>query len=367
MTQNRRQFIRRTSGVVGGAALLGGGWWYWGRTGQTDMQATGLGAGADRILASLTGAGAVGEWVIAEHPMYDLPLPELTHQLRRRLELPTDGPLDPEQFSNRLYGQIQQDFADDNVLSVRQWQLSATEALAAAVRFRAAGVSTDAHAAEPREAVIAEVSNWGPRTTPAGELPNSFGEGFSALWFDAENAPRWAQIEINGERLRTTYRENRVLVASFQGRADLQRRLFGTPGEYRITLHDDMTNTWQFVDVFVVTEAQQVAAEEDQDRPPSAFCPVVNWGPKQTPAGVNSNPQPGGNMGLWIDIECAPADTYLMANDRRLRAHINADKGVITAGIPPELFQQAGEISLVLASDSASEQLEVGMLKINPQ
>lgn len=230
------------------------------------MTATGLGAGADRVLAGLSGAGAVGEWVLAEHPDYDQPIADLTRQLRTRLALPGDGPVDATEFSTRLQQRIQQDFPEGKLLRVQSWQLSATEALAAVLRFKAAGVSAVTTVTGPVEGHIAEVSNWGPRTTTAGVLPNSFGEGFAALWFDAEDAPRWAQIAIDGQRLHTTYRENRVLVGTFRGQLEFQKKLFSQPGEYPITLHDDMTNTWQHVATFVVTAAA-ISDTSDTEQP----------------------------------------------------------------------------------------------------
>ncbi len=363
--QNRRQFIRYGSGAIAATALLAGGWWQWGRQVQPEMTPTGLGAGADQVLASLNGAGAVGQWVINDYPQYNLPVAELVNTLRSRLQLPAAEPVDKELFSQQLHNRIKQDFAQVDLLEVQGWQLSKTEALAAAIRYQTIGVSSSAVTQQPVERQIVEIINWGPRTTSAGSMPNSFGEGFSALWFDADDAPRWAQIAINGHRLRTSYRENRVLVASFQGQLKLQDQIFSQPGEYQITLHDDMQNTWQTIATFVVTEAapgQQPVAQETPQNP--AFCKVKNWGPKRTTAGVARQKQKNGNMGIWIDIDCAPDDTRLMAGNRQFKTY--ASDGVITSGIPPELFQSPTEIPLSLVSESTGAQLEIGVLVIDP-
>ncbi len=360
----RRQFIRYTSGGIAGAALLAGGWWKWTSMQQPMMHASGLGADADQLLAALGGAGVLGEWIIVEHPDYDQPIVDLTQQLRSRLQLPADGPVPAAQFSEQLQQSIQQDFAAAALLAVQNWQLTRTEALVAVLRFKTAGVSAGAIAQAPIEQQIVKIANWGPRTTTAGTLPNSFGEGFSALWFDADNAPRWAQIEINNRRLFTTYRENRVLVASFQGQREFQQQLFSQPGEYPITLHDDMSNSWQHVGNFVVTEAAANELETTVAAENPAFCKVKNWGSRQTTAGVAKHPQKDGSMGVWIDIDCAPADTRLSVNEQSFKTH--SSNGVITSNIPPEMFQQPGELSLSLVSESAGTQLEIGVLVIQP-
>lgn len=362
---NRRQFIRYGTGAAVGAVLLVGGWWQWLRSNanQAVMTATGLGIGVDGLLASLDGTGLLGQWVIAEHPDYDQPIETLAQRLRQRLSLADTGPVDQAAFNQQLQQHIQQDFATGDLLVVQDWQLSITEGLAAALRFKAAGASS-IETSEPAEQQIVEISNWGPRTTAAGESPNSFGEGFSALWFDAENAPRWAQIEIQGRRLQTTYRENRVLVGSFKGQLDFQKQLFSQPGEYPITLHDDMTNRWQTIGIFVVTGSAPVEQTETQQQTDSAFCPIKNWGPKQTSAGVAQHPQANGAMGLWIDIDCVPDDVVIQAGEQALKAYANGT--VVTTAIPVEMFQKAGEIPLKFISEATSEQLNIGTIVINP-
>lgn len=361
----RRHFIQYGIGTALGTALLAGGWWQWFRQGadQSVMKATGLGAGIDRMLASLEGTGALGQWVIAEHPDYDRPIETLVQDLTQHLGLSDTRPIGQEVFKKQLQQNIQQDFANGDLLVVEGWQLSITEALAAVVRFKAAGASS-ALVSEPIEQQIVEITNWGPRTTTTGQPPNSFGEGFSALWFDAENAPRWAQIEIQGRRLHTTYRENRVLVGSFQGQLEFQKQLFSQPGEYPITLHDEMNNIWQTIGVFVVTGEPVGDQATPQTQPDSAFCVIKNWGPKQTSAGVALHPQANGAMGLWVDIDCAPNDVAIQAGEQLLNAYAN--DGVITTAIPADMFQQAGEIPLKLISKVADEQLNIGTLIINP-
>ncbi len=364
-TLKRRRFIQYGTGTVVSTALLAGGWWQWFRqdTGQSVMKPTGLGAGVDRMLAALEGSGVLGQWVIAEYPVYDQPIEALTQNLTQRLNLPTAEPVEQKIFAQQLQHTIHQDFANGDLLVVQGWQLSKTEALAAVVRFKTAGASST-QVSEPTEQHIVEITNWGPRTTVAGQPPNSFGEGFSALWFDAENAPRWAQVEIHGRRLHTSYRENRVLVGSFQGQLEFQKQLFSQPGEYPITLHDEMNNIWQTIGVFVVT-GEPVADQIDQQaQTGSAFCTIKNWGPKQTSAGVALHPQANGAMGLWIDTDCAPGDVAIQAGEQQLKAYVN--DGVITTAIPADMFQQPGKISLTLISKTEDEQLEIGTLIINP-
>jgi len=247
--------MRYTSGGIAGAVLVAGGWWQWGHRPVRIMTPSGLGSGADQVMAALSGAGAVGQWVIHAYPEYDRPANQLAQSLRDRLRLPASGPVAQEQLTDRMQKKIQQDFATGDLLTVQKWQLSSTEALIAVLRFKIAGNSTVVVPREALEQHIADVTNWGPRTTAAGVLPNSFGEGFASLWFTAADAPRWAQIAIDNQRLRTKYRENRVLIASFRGKRKFQEKLFGKPGEYPITLHDDMTHRWQKIGVFVVTEA----------------------------------------------------------------------------------------------------------------
>ncbi len=362
---SRRQFVRYSGGAIAVTALLAGGWWQWTRRIPAAMTPTGLGAMADQSIADMDGAGAVGAWAIEQYPHYQLPVSELASALREHLQLPAEGPLKGADFEARLQQGIQTDFARGQLIPVRDWQLSETEVLLAVLRYQAAGISTVATTQAATEQNIVEVTNWGPRSTTAGTPPNSFGEGFSALWFDVEGAPRWAEIAIDGQRLHTSYRENYVLVASFQGQPELQKKVFSEPGEHVITLHDDMHNTWQTLAVFAVTESSAAQSADSDSAPASEFCAVTNWGPRQTTAGVAQHEQSNGAMGVWIQIKCAPADTQIQAGERRLKAHISPD--VITTAIPAEMFQQAGEIPLSLVSDSTGQQLSVGTLVITAQ
>ena len=357
---------RRTMLKLAGATTLvsaGGLWWYLqpgpvkspGSESIAVQFASGLGREVDLLLQQMHASGKLAPALPAQHELLDLTLDELFQRLRVRLGSDRQT-LTASQFRTALQQTLAEEYASGDVIELDGWQLATTELLLAAIaqQIQPPAANTDD---DIRQAQIAEVSNWGPRQTTQGQAPNSFGqEGFTALWFDMQDVPPWLEIAINGTRLRSDYREQRVLVATFQGNLAFQQQLFTTPGEHVITLHDDVAGLWQEIATFTVLPAETTDAE------PDALCQVNNWGPQRTGSKQIANVQNNGKMGIWVDIECAPADTVAVIGAQQLRTYQNKP-GVLTFGVPPELLQP-GEVEIHLQSEQAGSRQLLGKLQV---
>lgn len=368
-TNKRRQFIQYGVGISASVGLLASGWW-WAKQNHaaTIIQSTGLGPEAEQVLASMHGSSAVGEWVIAEHRAFQQPLAALVDQLRQRLRLSATEQPGGESFIQALQLAIAKDFSNAEVLLAKDWQLAYTEALISVIRLHAVGrTANEQDNGKPVEADIAEVTNWGPKHTGVGQPANEQSGGYSALWFDIETVPRWAQIAIDGQRLETLHREG-VLVAVIKGA--LQDAVLAEPSQHLITLHDDMSNTWQEIGHFTVKPGKNGQAhsgsKENQLTKPNkqgAICTVSQWGPQSTTAGIAANPQKDGDMGIWLDTACAPRHVGVRFGDQLLDGYFNGR--VVTTLVPPALFQKKGRFSVSLVDPDSQEEQYVGEFVVN--
>jgi hypothetical protein len=105
------------------------------------------------------------------------------------------------------------------------------------------------------------------------------------------------------------------------------------------------------------------AVKEDGSRS-AIFCPVTEWGPTETTAGVAENPQPDGSQGMWFLLPCAPNNVQLVFGDDRLPA-TRTDRG-ITGRVPLALLESPGTVSIKLRHVHSGEELAVGLFEIRP-
>lgn len=94
---------------------------------------------------------------------------------------------------------------------------------------------------------------------------------------------------------------------------------------------------------------------------------VKNWGPQFTQEGVIPNIQPGGEMGVWIEVSKTQGagDLEVFFDGRRASATSVQEK-LITAAIPPEMLAKAGRYIVVVKQPSTNRLLTVGVFDINP-
>ena len=354
----KRRRLLAASAIGAGVAATGGGWWILNRAETPPVPATGLGGDIDKLLQQMDGAGRVGAWVREAHPALGRTVPELIDLLRQRLELGSAPAVDAERFSAALERAIRADFAAGDTLTVRDWHLSRTEALLALLRQETVGITTAEPGGEPVKGHIVDPGRWGPAGTHVGHIPNPTPRGHAALWFHAENAPRWAEIAIAGERLHTRAR-NGLLVATL--RPPLLDKIIAKPGRHPITLHDDMANTWQPVGKFRVDPEPERYRHPD-GRVSQVFCPIRGWGPGRVKAGKPKNTRPDGSMGFWIDTDCAPDNTRLLIGERSFDTYVGYRR--VTAKIPPEVVAQPDELAVTLLAPDTGETLPVGKLRI---
>jgi len=348
---------------AGSVVTAGGLWWYLlpaplshdANLGSVPVPFSEFGQEVDLLLQQMTASSSLLNALPAEHRLRQMSLDELLQRLRAQLNLDVQEPT-ARQFRSALQQTLAREHANADIIEMDGWQLAKTELLLAAISHKLH--PTTAHSGDHSKAAhIADISNWGPRQTTQGVPPNSFGqEGFSALWFDMQNAPPWLEIAIDGTRLSSNYREQRVLVATFQGQLDFQRQLFNTPGEHSITLHDDVAGTWQQLASFTVLPATDTAGEAD------GLCTASNWGPQKTGKQQIANLQGNGKLGIWVDIACAPPDTIAVIGPQQLTTYQHKP-GVLTFGVPAELLQ-VGRMPIVLQSASTGQQRLLGELVV---
>ncbi len=333
---------------------------------------TGLGEAFDALLASLDGTQGVGR-IVAEGGAPGTSVDALIERLGARLE----GALrDRSAIEARLGELVRADFAAARTCRVDGWMLSQTECDLAGLRWHLLGEASGALASAPPQATtvdsapeatagppaaaIVEVTNWGPQSTEQGSPFNVQPDGHSGLWFVAPGTPNWVKVRIDGQESPTTVTENGFTSGLF---GSLQDRILNTPGSYRVELHDPVNDTLQLIGELVVRPLAERAVKEDGSRS-AIFCPVTEWGPTETTAGVAENPQPDGSQGMWFLLPCAPNNVQLVFGDDRLPA-TRTDRG-ITSRVPLALLESPGTVGIKLRHAHSGEELAVGLFEIRP-
>lgn len=330
---------------------------------------TGLGEIFDQLLAGLDGTRAVGQAFVQSNPT----APSSQTLAGRLAERLGSGWNNRSELEAVIANAVKEDFSSGQLCRVDGWLLSQTECELAGLRWQLYGddaapppdstakTATSVSAAVAGHAVIAEITNWGPRSTEQGSKFNVQPDGHSGLWFTAENVPSWVQVRIDGAPAPTTVSESGFTSGLF---GEMQERILSTPGRYAIELHDPMRNITQPIGELEIRPLAERALLADGTRS-KVFCPVTNWGPQQTRVGVAENPQPDGSEGMWFLLPCAPARVQLVFGDDRLPA-TRTERGV-TSRVPLALLESAGQVPLKLRDVDTGEELDVGRFDILPQ
>ena len=330
---------------------------------------TGLGTSFDQLLAGLDSTRAVGQAFIegsstppSSQALVERLAERLGSSLRSRSEVET-----------AIATAVKDDFSSGQVCRVDGWLLSRTECELAGLRWQLYGddaapqpgsladAATAAGVATAANAVIAEVTNWGPQSTEQGAKFNVQPDGHSGLWFSAENVPSWVQVLIDGAPAPTTVSERGFTSGLF---GEMQERILSTPGSYAIELHDPMRDITQHIGDLEVRPLAERALLADGTRS-QVFCPVTSWGPEETTVGVPANAQPDGSQGMWFLLPCAPSRVQLVFGDDRLPA-TRTERGV-TARVPLALLESARQVALKLRDVDTGEELDVGRFDILAQ
>ena len=93
---------------------------------------------------------------------------------------------------------------------------------------------------------------------------------------------------------------------------------------------------------------------------------VINWGPQSTKVGVNPNNQPGGAMGIWIEVSGTQGvgEVQLLVAGQPAMAVVQ--EKLITAAIAPEQFAEPGKKEVVIKQISTNKLFPVGVFDVQP-
>lgn len=358
MSMRRRSFL--IAGVGAGAAIAGGlllppgQAWLRQWSGTTALPAhLRLGREAYAVLDGLQGTDALAQAFLDQ---YDHDDTTLENWLLDHLGVDPNDPIAGAEFGQRLRTAIIDDFANDRLCDANDWLLSETECRAAALRYRVFGPTPAGRSSGFRDGVVAEVTNWGPRSTEQGTPVNVQPDGHSGLWFRAIDAPLWLKVEIDGETVPITVTED-VFTSGLYG--TLQERILAEPGEYPIVLIDEMSRIRQPLGYFVVHPRVEPALLAD-GQPARSLCAIEDWGPRETTVGIPVNLQPNDASGLWFRTVCAPTNAIVLFDGVRLATTIDLGRGVVTARLPNSHLGAARTATIALHDPDAGQTLEIG-------
>lgn len=94
---------------------------------------------------------------------------------------------------------------------------------------------------------------------------------------------------------------------------------------------------------------------------------VINWGPQSTKVGVIPNKQPGGSMGVWIEVSGTQGlgeAQVLFAGQPAMTTSVQ--EKIITAAIAPEQLAELGKKEIVIKQLTTDKLFPVGTFDIQP-
>jgi len=353
--------------VISAAATSTGFLMPWKRVGDWMIPARdpiGLGHEMAQFIAQLDNVSHVGR-AFVEQSNPSVELEDLAKRFSERL-----GPLPTEAnaLQLRIASAIRADFRERRICQIEGWQLSQTECELAGMRWLAFGdrsvqkavaqVGDDPVADQGPPPILATVTAWGPQTTEEGMKFNPQPDGHSGLWFLAQDVPTWAKMRIDGVEMPTQITEKGFTSGLF---GDVQERILATPGRYLVELYDPMKKVAQPIGEFVVRPRAERVLRPDGSRS-EVFCPVTDWGARETVAGIAANPQPDGSMGLWFKLDCAPQTLQVAFGDDRLNATVSDT--LVTTRVPLALLESARDVPITLRDPGTGEELAVGTFHI---
>ena len=207
--------------------------------------------------------------------------------------------------------------------------------------------------AGPAEAQFATVLDWGP-----GDLEARYPEDDLAptFWLRSQQ-PLGAgtALALGKHRLQVVHRADNLLYAR------ARQHHFGLPGErLPLRLIGDGGQRAQTVgDVALLPPADRVLDAEGQ---PSRFCAVEDWGPRESAAEAPANPQPNGNMGLWLRAACLPPAVRLEVAGELLDSYPQGRLVTASVALGPLRGQQRLPVALVDAD--RGQRLPVGEITL---
>jgi hypothetical protein len=96
---------------------------------------------------------------------------------------------------------------------------------------------------------------------------------------------------------------------------------------------------------------------------------VINWGPQSTTVGVIPNKQPGGGMGIWIEVSGTTQGLgeaqVLFAGQPAMVTSSVQEKG-LSAAIAPEQLTEPGKKEVVIKQISTNKLFPVGVFDVQP-
>jgi hypothetical protein len=94
---------------------------------------------------------------------------------------------------------------------------------------------------------------------------------------------------------------------------------------------------------------------------------VINWGAQSTNVGVIPNKQPGGGMGIWIEVSGTQGLGEVQVLFGGQPAMTTSVQGkMITAAIAPEQLAEQGKKELVIKQIATNKLFSVGAFDIQP-
>lgn len=92
---------------------------------------------------------------------------------------------------------------------------------------------------------------------------------------------------------------------------------------------------------------------------------VGNWGPQETIAGVIPNLQPGGAMGVWIQLPSAETyGDFEVIFDGMAALVTSVQKDLVTAAIAPQLLEKPGQIEVQIKQLATGKLVTVGVFNV---
>ncbi|OPZ09694.1 MAG: Lys-gingipain W83 precursor [candidate division BRC1 bacterium ADurb.BinA292] len=187
------------------------------------------------------------------------------------------------------------------------------------------------------------IAEYEPQQTLAGETFAEVPGGLSTVTIRAQGATSDTIVRLNGTALASRV-DAYGIIKAFIPAEHLQQ-----PGRLALSLYDEPTSR---VSEPVYLEVEGIVVER--------------YGPTEITAGVDFNPQPSGNSGIWLQARNAARGTVLLANGEPLKTAVT-DSGLVTAELPPRYYDAPGTLTLTLVdrdADLRSADLHIPILGV---
>ena len=82
---------------------------------------------------------------------------------------------------------------------------------------------------------------------------------------------------------------------------------------------------------------------------------LKDYGPQDVRAGQDFNVQPSGVSAIWASTENATPATVIVIKGVRLKSDVQQDGKLITAAVPPSVYESAGEYPIYLLDEKSGQ------------